>query len=175
MYHQIIQRLSVNNFRLIHFCIAAFCTSALLFVFLLERVANLNPCQLCILERIPCTILLCTSLLALILKQGKCRLYALLLEVAVLILSCFLGIIHVLIEHGTISSFCISSIDYSAMSLEGSIESVMQQDFRPDCAQNSFKILFFSLSEINLMCNFVICFVVCSVVNASYKKNATSN
>jgi disulfide bond formation protein DsbB len=141
---------------------------ALASAFFIEYKLGHQPCNLCILERIP--YLLAIILILLNYKFNHLEKYFILLLSIVFLASTLLSLYHLGIEQGFIEESLVCDLQNSSKIL--SKEEILKQlqEKRVSCKDVTFKIFGLSLTTLNIIISVIIT-IVLTKIYLSYEKN----
>jgi disulfide bond formation protein DsbB len=141
---------------------------ALASAFFIEYKLGHQPCNLCILERIP--YLLAIILILLNYKFNHLEKYFILLLSIVFLASTLLSLYHLGIEQGFIEESLVCDLQNSSKIL--SKEEILKQlqEKRVSCKDVTFKIFGLSLTTLNIIISILIT-IVLTKIYLSYEKN----
>jgi len=141
---------------------------ALASAFFIEYKLGHQPCNLCILERIP--YLLAIILILLNYKFNHLEKYFILLLSIVFLASTLLSLYHLGIEQGFIEESLVCDLQNSSKIL--SKEKILKQlqEKRVSCKDVTFKIFGLSLTTLNIIISILIT-IVLTKIYLSYEKN----
>ena len=141
---------------------------ALISAYFIEYVLGHQPCNLCLMERIPYAI----ALLIIILnyKFNHLEKYFVLLLFMVFLASTLLSLYHLGIEQGFIEESLVCDLQNSSKIL--SKEEILKQlqEKRVSCKDVTFKIFGLSLTTLNIIISILIT-IVLTKIYLSYEKN----
>ena len=157
--------LDKKNFLKITFIVSLF---ALISAYFIEYVLDHQPCNLCLIERIPYVIAL--IIITINFKFNHLERYFILLLVFVFLTSTLISLYHLGIEQGFIKESLVCDLKNSSKIL--SKEEILQQLQQKivSCKDVTFKILGFSLTTLNMIISLLIT-VVFTKIYFSYDKN----
>ena len=157
--------LNKNNFFIITFLISLF---ALISAYFIEYILGHQPCNLCLIERIPYIAGLIIIMINY--KFNHLEKYLLLLLVLVFLASTLISLYHLGIEQGFIRESLVCDIKNSSKIL--SKEEILQQLQQKivSCKDVTFKILGLSLTTFNIMISLFIT-IVFTKIYLDYEKN----
>jgi disulfide bond formation protein DsbB len=157
--------LDKKNFFKITFLVSLF---ALISAYFIEYVLSHQPCNLCLIERIPYM----SALIIIIInyKFNHLEKYLILLLVFVFLASTLISFYHLGIEHGFIKESLICDLKNSLKIL--SKEEILQQlqQKTVSCKDVTFKIFGFSLTTLNIIISLLIT-IVFTKIYLCYEKN----
>ena len=141
---------------------------ALASAFFIEYKLGHQPCNLCVLERIP--YLLAIILILLNYKFNHLEKYFLILLIAVFFIATILSLYHLGIEQGFIQESMVCDLQNSSKIL--SKEEILKQlqEKRVSCKDVTFKIFGLSLTTLNIIISILIT-IVLTKIYLSYEKN----
>ena len=157
--------LNKKNFLILTFLISLF---ALISAYFIEYILGHQPCNLCLIERIPYMIAL--IIITINYKFNHLERYLILLLVFVFLTSTLISLYHLRIEQGFIKESLVCDLKNSSKIL--SKEEILQQLQQKivSCKDVTFKILGFSLTVLNIIISLLIT-IVFTKIYFSYDKN----
>ena len=157
--------LNKKKFLLLTFLISLF---ALISAYFIEYILGHQPCNLCMIERIPYVIAL--IIITINYKFNHLEKYLILLLVFVFLASTLISLYHLGIEQGFIKESLVCDLKNSSKIL--SKEEILQQLQQKivSCKDVTFKILGFSLTTLNIIISLLIT-IVFTKIYFSYDKN----
>ena len=157
--------LNKKKFLLLTFLISLF---ALISAYFIEYILGYQPCNLCLIERIPYMIAL--IIITINYKFNHLERYLILLLVFVFLTSTLISLYHLGIEQGFIKESLVCDLKNSSKIL--SKEEILQQLQQKivSCKDVTFKILGFSLTTLNIIISLLITIVFIKIY-FSYDKN----
>ena len=157
--------LNKKNFLILTFLISLF---ALISAYFIEYILGHQPCNLCMIERIPYVIAL--IIITINYKFNHLEKYLILLLVFVFLASTLISLYHLGIEQGFIKESLVCDLKNSSKIL--SKEEILQQLQQKivSCKDVTFKILGFSLTTLNIIISLLIT-IVFTKIYFSYDKN----
>ena len=157
--------LNKKNFLILTFLISLF---ALISAYFIEYILGHQPCNLCMIERIPYVIAL--IIITINFKFNHLERYLILLLVFVFLTSTLISLYHLGIEQGFIKESLVCDLKNSSKIL--SKEEILQQLQQKivSCKDVTFKILGFSLTTLNIIISLLIT-IVFTKIYFSYDKN----
>ena len=157
--------LNKKKFLLLTFLISLF---ALISAYFIEYILGHQPCNLCLIERIPYMIAL--IIITINYKFNHLEKYLILLLVIVFLASTLMSLYHLGIEQGFIKESLVCDLKNSSKIL--SKEEILQQLQQKivSCKDVTFKILGFSLTTLNIIISLLIT-IVFTKIYFSYDKN----
>jgi len=157
--------LNKKKFLILTFLISLF---ALISAYFIEYILGHQPCNLCLIERIPYMIAL--IIITINYKFNHLERYLILLLVFVFLTSTLISLYHLGIEQGFIKESLVCDLKNSSKIL--SKEEILQQLQQKivSCKDVTFKILGFSLTTLNLIISLLIAMVFTKIY-FSYDKN----
>ena len=157
--------LNKKKFLLLTFLISLF---ALISAYFVEYILGYQPCNLCLIERIPYVIAL--IIITINFKFNHLERYLILLLVFVFLTSTLISLYHLGIEQGFIKESLVCDLKNSSKIL--SKEEILQQLQQKivSCKDVTFKILGFSLTTLNIIISLLIT-IVFTKIYFSYDKN----
>ena len=157
--------LNKKNFFLLTFIISSF---ALISAYFIEYILGHQPCNLCLIERIPYM----GALIIIIInyKFNHLEKYLILLLVFIFLTSTLISLYHLGIEQGFITESLVCDLENSSKVL--SKEEILQQLQQKivSCKDVTFKIFGFSLTTLNIIISLLIT-IVFTKIYFSYDKN----
>ena len=141
---------------------------ALISAYFIEYVLGHQPCNLCLLERIPYTIALVIVIFSY--KFNHLEKYFILLLSIVFLASTLLSLYHLGIEQGFIEESLVCDLQNSSKIL--SKEEILKQlqEKKVSCKDVTFKIFGLSLTTLNIIISVIIT-IVLTKIYLSYEKN----
>ena len=157
--------LNKKKFLILTFLISLF---ALISAYFIEYILGHQPCNLCLIERIPYMIAL--IIITINYKFNHLERYLILLLVFVFLTSTLISLYHLGIEQGFIKESLVCDLKNSSKIL--SKEEILQQLQQKivSCKDVTFKILGFSLTILNIIISLLIT-IVFTKIYFSYDKN----
>lgn len=157
--------LNKKKFLLLTFLISLF---ALISAYFIEYILGYQPCNLCLIERIPYVVAL--IIITINFKFNHLEKYLILLLVFVFLTSTLISLYHLGIEQGFIKESLVCDLKNSSKIL--SKEEILQQLQQKivSCKDVTFKILGFSLTTLNIIISLLIT-IVFTKIYFSYDKN----
>jgi disulfide bond formation protein DsbB len=157
--------LNKKKFLILTFLISLF---ALISAYFIEYILGHQPCNLCLIERIPYMIAL--IIITINYKFNHLERYLILLLVFVFLTSTLISLYHLGIEQGFIKESLVCDLKNSSKIL--SKEEILQQLQQKivSCKDVTFKILGFSLTVLNIIISLLIT-IVFTKIYFSYDKN----
>ena len=157
--------LDKNNFFKITFLISLF---ALIFAYLIEYVFGHQPCNLCLIERIPYMIAL--VIITINWKFNNLEKHLILLLVIIFLMNTLISLYHLGIEQGFIAESLVCDLQNSSklLSKEEIINQLQQKIV--SCKDVTFKVFGFSLTSVNIIISLLIT-TVFTKIYLSYEKN----
>ena len=157
--------LNKKKFLLLTFLISLF---ALISAYFIEHILGYQPCNLCLIERIPYVIAL--IIITINFKFNHLERYLILFLVFVFLTSTLISLYHLGIEQGFIKESLVCDLKNSSKIL--SKEEILQQLQQKivSCKDVTFKILGFSLTTLNIIISLLIT-IVFTKIYFSYDKN----
>ena len=154
-----------KKFLILTFLISLF---ALISAYFIEYILGHQPCNLCLIERIPYMIAL--IIITINYKFNHLEKYLILLLVIVFLASTLMSLYHLGIEQGFIKESLVCDLKNSSKIL--SKEEILQQLQQKivSCKDVTFKILGFSLTTLNMIISLLIT-IVFTKIYFSYEKN----
>ena len=157
--------LNKKNFLILTFLISLF---ALISAYFIEYVLGHQPCNLCLIERIPYM----GALIIIIInyKFNHLEKYLILLLVFIFLTSTLISLYHLGIEQGFITESLVCDLENSSKIL--SKEEILQQlqQKTVSCKEVTFKIFGFSLTTLNIIISLLITITFTNIY-FSYDKN----
>ena len=141
---------------------------ALISAYFIEYILGHQPCNLCLIERIPYVIAL--IIITINFKFNHLERYLILLLVFVFLTSTLISLYHLGIEQGFIEESLVCDLKNSSKIL--SKEEILQQLQQKivSCKDVTFKILGFSLTTLNIIISLLLT-IVFTKIYFSYDKN----
>ena len=157
--------LNKKKFLLLTFLISLF---ALISAYFIEYILGYQPCNLCLIERIP--YMMALIIITINFKFNHLERYLILLLVFVFLTSTLISLYHLGIEQGFIKESLVCDLKNSSKIL--SKEEILQQLQQKivSCKDVTFKILGFSLTTLNIIISLLIT-IVFTKIYFSYDKN----
>ena len=157
--------LNKKKFLLLTFLISFF---ALISAYFIEYILGYQPCNLCLIERIPYVVAL--IIITINFKFNHLERYLILLLVFVFLTSTLISLYHLGIEQGFIKESLVCDLKNSSKIL--SKEEILQQLQQKivSCKDVTFKILGLSLTTLNIIISLLIT-IVFTKIYFSYDKN----
>ena len=157
--------LGKKNFLKITFLVSLF---ALIFAYFIEYVLGHQPCNLCLIERIPYMVAL--IIIVVNYKFNNLEKYLILLLIFVFLASTFISLYHLGIEQGFIKESLLCDLKNGSKILTK--EELLQQlqEKMVSCKDVTFKIFGFSLTTLNLIISLLIT-IIFTKIYLSYEKN----
>ena len=157
--------LNKKKFLLLTFLISLF---ALISAYFIEYILGYQPCNLCLIERIPYVIAL--IIITINFKFNHLERYLILLLVFVFLTSTLISLYHLGIEQGFIKESLVCDLKNSSKIL--SKEEILQQLQKKtvSCKDVTFKIFGLSLTTLNIIISFLIT-IVLTKIYLNYEKN----
>ena len=157
--------LNKKKFLLLTFLISLF---ALISAYFIEYILGYQPCNLCLIERIPYVIAL--IIITINFKFNHLERYLILLLVFVFLTSTLISLYHLGIEQGFIKESLVCDLKNSSkiLSKEEILKQLQQKIV--SCKDVTFKILGFSLTTLNIIISLLIT-IVFTKIYFSYDKN----
>ena len=157
--------LNKKNFLILTFLISLF---ALISAYFIEYVLGYQPCNLCLIERIPYV----GALIVIIInyKFNHLEKYLVLLLVFIFLTSTLISLYHLGIEQGFIKESLVCDLKNGSKIL--SKEEILQQLQKKtvSCKDVTFKIFGLSLTTLNIIISFLIT-IVLTKIYLNYEKN----
>ena len=157
--------LGKNNFLKITFLVSLF---ALIFAYFIEYVLGHQPCNLCLIERIPYMVAL--IIIVVNYKFNNLEKYLILLLIFVFLAGTFISLYHLGIEQGFIKESLLCDLKNGSKILTK--EELLQQlqEKMISCKDVTFKIFGFSLTTLNLIISLLIT-IIFTKIYLGYEKN----
>ena len=157
--------LGKKNFLKITFLVSLF---ALIFAYFIEYVLGHQPCNLCLIERIPYMGALIIILINY--KFNNLEKYLILLLIFVFLAGTFISLYHLGIEQGFIKESLLCDLKNGSKILTK--EELLQQlqEKMVSCKDVTFKIFGFSLTTLNLIISLLIT-IIFTKIYLGYEKN----
>ena len=157
--------LNKKKFLILTFLISLF---ALISAYFIEYILGHQPCNLCLIERIPYMIAL--IIITINYKFNHLERYLILLLVFVFLTSTLISLYHLGIEKGFITESLVCDLKNSSKILSKEKILLQLQQKIVSCKDVTFKILGFSLTTLNLIISLLIA-MVSTKIYFSYDKN----
>ena len=157
--------LDKKNFLKITFLVSLF---ALFSAYFIEYVLDHQPCNLCLIERIPYMVAL--IIIVVNYKFNNLEKYLILLLIFVFLAGTFISLYHLGIEQGFIKESLLCDLKNGSKILTK--EELLQQlqEKMVSCKDVTFKIFGFSLTTLNLIISLLIT-IIFTKIYLSYEKN----
>jgi len=157
--------LGKKNFLKITFLVSLF---ALIFAYFIEYVLGHQPCNLCLIERIPYMVAL--IIIVVNYKFNNLEKYLILLLIFVFLAGTFISLYHLGIEQGFIKESLLCDLKNGSKILTK--EELLQQlqEKIVSCKDVTFKIFGFSLTNLNLIISLLIT-IIFTKIYLGYEKN----
>ena len=157
--------LGKKNFLKITFLVSLF---ALIFAYFIEYVLGHQPCNLCLIERIPYMVAL--IIIVVNYKFNNLEKYLILLLIFVFLAGTFISLYHLGIEQGFIEESLLCDLKNGSKILTK--EELLQQlqEKMVSCKDVTFKIFGFSLTTLNLIISLLIT-IIFTKIYLGYEKN----
>ena len=157
--------LNKKKILIITFLISLF---ALIFAYFIEYILGHQPCNLCLIERIPYMVALIIIIINY--KFNHLERYLIFLLVFIFLASTLISLYHLGIEQGFIKESLVCDLKNSSKIL--SKEEILQQLQQKivSCKDVTFKIFGFSLTTLNIIISLLIT-IVFTKIYFSYEKN----
>ncbi len=157
--------LGKKNFLKITFLVSLF---ALIFAYFIEYVLGHQPCNLCLIERIPYMVAL--IIIVVNYKFNNLEKYLILLLIFVFLAGTFISLYHLGIEQGFIKESLLCDLKNGSKILTK--EELLQQlqEKMVSCKDVTFKIFGFSLTTLNLIISLLIT-IIFTKIYLGYEKN----
>ena len=157
--------LGKKNFLKITFLVSLF---ALIFAYFIEYVLGHQPCNLCLIERIP--YMLALIIIIIDYKFNSLEKYLILLLVFVFLAGTFISLYHLGIEQGFIKESLLCDLKNGSKILTK--EELLQQlqEKMVSCKDVTFKIFGFSLTTLNIIVSLFIT-IILTKIYLRYEKN----
>ena len=141
---------------------------ALASAFFIEHVLGHQPCNLCILERVP--YLLAITIIVLNFKFVQYEKYFLLILILIFLAATILSLYHLSIEQGLIKESLVCDLKNGSNLL--SKDEILKQlkEKNVSCKDVTFKILGLSLTSYNILISFLIT-ISCAKIYLNYDEN----
>ena len=152
-------------FLILTFLISLF---ALISAYFIEYILGHQPCNLCLIERIPYMIAL--IIITINYKFNHLERYLILLLVFVFLTSTLISLYHLGIEQGFIKESLVCDLKNSSKILSKEEILLQLQQKIVSCKDVTFKILGFSLTTLNMIISLLIT-IVFTKIYFSYEKN----
>ena len=157
--------LNKKKFLILTFLISLF---ALISAYFIEYILGHQPCNLCLIERIPYMIAL--IIITINYKFNHLERYLILLLVFIFLTSTLISLYHLGIEQGFIKESLVCDLKNSSKILSKEEILLQLQQKIVSCKDVTFKILGFSLTTLNLIISLLIAMVFTKIY-FSYDKN----
>jgi len=157
--------LNKKKFLILTFLISLF---ALISAYFIEYILGHQPCNLCLIERIPYMIAL--IIITINYKFNHLERYLILLLVFVFLTSTLISLYHLGIEQGFIKESLVCDLKNSSKILSKEEILLQLQQKIVSCKDVTFKILGFSLTTLNMIISLLIS-IVFTKIYFSYDKN----
>ena len=157
--------LNKKKFLILTFLISLF---ALISAYFIEYILGHQPCNLCLIERIPYIIAL--IIITINYKFNHLEKYLILLLVFVFLTSTLISLYHLGIEQGFIKESLVCDLKNSSKILSKEEILLQLQQKIVSCKDVTFKILGFSLTTLNMIISLLIS-IVFTKIYFSYDKN----
>ena len=141
---------------------------ALISAYFIEYVLGYQPCNLCLMERIPYTIALVIIILNF--QFNRLEKYFILLLIIVFLASTLLTLYHLGIEQGFIKESLVCDLQNSSKILTKEEIIKQLQEKRVSCKDVTFKIFGLSLTTLNIIISILIT-IVLTKIYLGYEKN----
>ena len=143
---------------------------ALISAYFIEYILGHQPCNLCLMERIPYALALVIVIVIFNYKFNHLEKYFILLLFIVFLASTLLSLYHLGIEQGFIEESLVCDLQNSSKIL--SKEEILKQlqEKRVSCKDVTFKIFGLSLTTLNIIISILIT-IVLTKIYLSYEKN----
>ena len=157
--------LGKKNFLKITFLVSLF---ALIFAYFIEYVLGHQPCNLCLIERIPYMVAL--IIIVVNYKFNNLEKYLILLLIFVFLAGTFISLYHLGIEQGFIKESLLCDLKNGSKILTK--EELLQQlqEKMVSCKDVTFKIFGFSLTTLNIIVSLFIT-IILTKIYLGYEKN----
>jgi len=157
--------LGKKNFLKITFLVSLF---ALIFAYFIEYVLGHQPCNLCLIERIPYMVAL--IIIVVNYKFNNLEKYLILLLIFVFLAGTFISLYHLGIEQGFIKESLLCDLKNGSKILTK--EELLQQlqEKMVSCKDVTFKIFGFSLTTLNIIVSLFIT-IILTKIYLRYEKN----
>ena len=157
--------LGKKNFLKITFIVSLF---ALIFAYFIEYILGHQPCNLCLIERIPYMVAL--IIIVVNYKFNNLEKYLILLLIFVFLAGTLISLYHLGIEQGFIEESLLCDLKNGSKILTK--EELLQQlqEKIVSCKDVTFKIFGFSLTTLNLIISLLIT-IIFTKIYLSYEKN----
>jgi len=154
-----------KNFLKITFAVSLF---ALILAYFIEYILGHQPCNLCLIERIPYALALITIIINY--KFHYLEKYSILLLIFIFLASTLISLYHLGIEQGFIEESIVCNLKDSSNIL--SKEEILQQlqEKIVSCKDVTFKIFGFSLTTLNIIISLLIT-IILTKIYITYEKN----
>jgi len=150
--------LDKKNFFRITFLVSLF---ALIFAYFVEYVLGYQPCNLCLIERIP--YMLALIIIIIDYKFNSLEKYLILLLVFVFLAGTFISLYHLGIEQGFIEESLVCDLKNSSKILTKEEILKQLQEKTVSCKDVTFKIFGFSLTTLNIIVSLFITIILTKI------------
>ena len=157
--------LNKKKFLTLAFLISLF---ALISAYFIEYILGYQPCNLCLIERIPYMVAL--IIITINYKFNRLERYLILLLVFIFLTSTLISLYHLGIEQGFIKESLVCDLKNSSKILSKEEILLQLQQKIVSCKDVTFKILGFSLTTLNIIISLLIT-IVFTKIYFSYDKN----
>ena len=157
--------LNKKKFLTLAFLISLF---ALISAYFIEYILGYQPCNLCLIERIPYMVAL--IIITINYKFNRLERYLILLLVFIFLTSTLISLYHLGIEQGFIKESLVCDLKNSSKILSKEEILLQLQQKIVSCKDVTFKILGFSLTTLNMIISLLIT-IVFTKIYFSYDKN----
>jgi disulfide bond formation protein DsbB len=157
--------LNKKKFLTLAFLISLF---ALISAYFIEYILGYQPCNLCLIERIPYMVAL--IIITINYKFNRLERYLILLLVFIFLTSTLISLYHLGIEQGFIKESLVCDLKNSSKILSKEEILLQLQQKIVSCKDVTFKILGFSLTTLNMIISLLIT-IVFTKIYFSYEKN----
>ena len=148
--------------------ILLYCIFAIIAAYFIEYILGHQPCNLCLIERIPFVLAIMIILLCLFIKRFE-KVFLITLS-AIFFIATLISFYHFGIEQGFIkeSLVCDLNIESDILTKEAILSQLKQQTI--SCKNVTFRILGFSLATINIFVSLILSLITLSRF-LNYEKN----
>ena len=148
--------------------ILLYCIFAIIAAYFIEYILGHQPCNLCLIERIPFVLAIMIILLCLFIKRFE-KVFLITLS-AIFFIATLISFYHFGIEQGFIkeSLVCDLNIESDILTKEAILSQLKQQTI--SCKNVTFRILGFSLATINIFVSLILSLITLSHF-LNYEKN----
>ena len=140
----------VKNLKNFNIFILSLCSIILIIVYYLEYILNLEPCSLCLYQRIPYFAAIFLSLFLLIAKNNRISKFLFYLLITVFFISFFLASYHFGIENNFWSSFISCETNIEPKNNENLKDYLLKKEYI-SCSNTTFSLFGISLAGYNII------------------------